>query len=89
MNAKLIAAAAALAIAHFAIATTKTSQPNTPPSTVSSSSAIRLTKPQAEAAGMIDVVENFERIDANNDGVITRNEMRAYLLATRRHAPMT
>lgn len=48
-----------------------------------------LTKSQAKAAKMDLVVENFERIDANNDGVVTRNELRAYALSMRRHVPMT
>ena len=48
-----------------------------------------ITKSEAQAANMALIVENFERIDANNDGIITRNELRAYVLATRRHVPMT
>lgn len=48
-----------------------------------------ITKSEAKAAKMALIVENFERIDANNDGIVTRNELRAYVLATRRHVPMT
>jgi hypothetical protein len=90
MNARLIAVVAALAIAHFAAATTeKFRQESSPRPPVVQATDITLTKSQAEAAGMMDVVQNFEKIDANNDGVITRSELRAYLLATRRHVPMT
>ncbi|MBF8178605.1 MAG: hypothetical protein K2Y13_02250 [Burkholderiaceae bacterium] len=48
-----------------------------------------ITKSEAQAANMALIVENFERIDANNDGIVTRNELRAYVLSTRRHVPMT
>jgi TolA-binding protein len=48
-----------------------------------------ITKSEAKAANMALIVENFERIDANNDGIVTRNELRAYVLSTRRHVPMT
>jgi Ca2+-binding EF-hand superfamily protein len=90
MNARLIAVVAALAIAHLAAATTeKSRQESSSRPAVAQTADISLTKSQAEAAGMMDVVQNFEKIDANNDGVITRGELRAYLLATRRHVPMT
>ncbi|MES2024566.1 MAG: EF-hand domain-containing protein [Pseudomonadota bacterium] len=49
----------------------------------------RITKSEAKAAKMALIVENFEKIDANNDGVVTRSELRAYVLSTRRHVPMT
>jgi Ca2+-binding EF-hand superfamily protein len=88
MNAKLIAIMAALAIAHFAAATNRT-PPSEPHSAVNAANVMSLSKSQAEAAGMIDIVRNFDRIDANKDGVVTRNELRAYALVTRRHAPMT
>nr|WP_041296686.1 hypothetical protein [Janthinobacterium sp. Marseille] len=48
-----------------------------------------ITKSEAKAANMALIVENFERIDANNDGIVTRNELRAYVLSTRRHVPLT
>lgn len=48
-----------------------------------------ITKSQAKAAKLVRVVENFERIDTNNDGVVTRQELRLYALSTRRHVPMT
>lgn len=48
-----------------------------------------VTKSEAKAARMDVVVNNFEKIDANNDGVVTRNELRAYALSIRRHVPMT
>ncbi|MFJ7567271.1 EF-hand domain-containing protein [Herminiimonas sp. NPDC097707] len=48
-----------------------------------------LTKPQAKAAKMFRVVNDFERIDANRDGRVTRDELRLYALSTRRHVPMT
>jgi len=88
MNAKLIAIMAALAIAHFAAATNRTPQSDAP-AVANAASVMSLSKSQAEAAGMTDVVKNFERIDANKDGVVTRNELRAYALVSRRHAPMT
>ena len=36
-----------------------------------------LSKAEAEAAGMKRLVENFDRLDANKDGKVTREEMRA------------
>ncbi len=48
-----------------------------------------VTKSEAKAARLDVVVDNFEKIDANNDGIVTRNELRAYALSTRRHVPMT
>lgn len=48
-----------------------------------------ITKSQAKAAKLVRVVENFERIDTNNDGVVTRQELRLYALSARRHVPMT
>jgi len=48
-----------------------------------------ITKSQAKEAKLVRVVANFERIDTNNDGVVTRQELRLYALSTRRHVPMT
>ncbi len=48
-----------------------------------------ITKSQAKAAKMTLVVENFARIDTDNDGAVTRQELRLYALSTRRHVPMT
>ena len=48
-----------------------------------------ITKSQAKTAKLVRVVENFERIDTNHDGVVTRQELRLYALSTRRHVPMT
>ncbi len=53
------------------------------------SSIESITKSQAKAAKMFRVVENFEKIDANRDGRVTRHELRLYALSTRRHVPMT
>ncbi|MBL8382998.1 MAG: EF-hand domain-containing protein [Burkholderiales bacterium] len=36
-----------------------------------------LSKAEAEAAGMKRLVENFDKLDANKDGKVTREEMRA------------
>jgi hypothetical protein len=89
MKAQLIAVVAALAIAHFATATNHTPHYDAPSQQTVNPSKDSVTKSQAKAAGMLDIVENFEKIDSNKDGRITRNEMRAYVLATRRHVPMT
>lgn len=48
-----------------------------------------ITKSQAKAANLVRVVENFERIDTNKDGLVSRQELRLYALSTRRHVPMT
>lgn len=48
-----------------------------------------ITKSQAKAAKLFLVVENFANIDTNQDGVVTRNELRLYALSTRRYVPMT
>jgi len=48
-----------------------------------------ITKSEAKAAKLARVVENFERIDTNNDGLVTRQELRVYALSTRRYVPMT
>jgi hypothetical protein len=53
------------------------------------SSRNSVTKSQAKAARMDIVVDNFEKIDADNNGVVTRNELRAYALSMRRHVPLT
>jgi len=36
-----------------------------------------LTKTEAETAGMGRVVEHFDKLDADRDGKVTRNEIRA------------
>lgn len=86
MNVKLAALMAILLGANIAAA-----QPLRHAVPEKSSTAARqsVTKSQAKAAKMAVVVENFERIDANNDGIVTRNELRAYALSMRRHVPMT
>ena len=86
MNVKLAALLAILFGAHIAVA-----QPLRHAVPEKSSTAARqsVTKSQAKAARMDIVVENFERIDANNDGIVTRRELRAYALSMRRHVPMT
>lgn len=48
-----------------------------------------ITKSQAKEAKLSLVVKNFSSIDANNDGVVTRDELRLYALSTRRYVPMT
>ncbi len=53
------------------------------------SSVESLTKSQAKAAKMFRVVNDFEKIDANRDGRVTRHELRLYALSARRHVPMT
>jgi hypothetical protein len=87
MNTNLVAIAA-LAIAQLA-GTSLCSARNTPQSSTQQDAPQALTKSQAQAAGMIEVVLNFEKIDANGDGNVTRDELRAYALANRRHVPMT
>lgn len=89
MYSRIIALTAALAIAQIAAATNQKPQTMTPSERAVQSSAVSLSKSQAKAAGLIAIVENFEKIDANADGVVTRNELRAYALATRRYVPMT
>jgi hypothetical protein len=88
MNRKLVAIAA-LAVAQLA-GISLCSARNTPQQNPTQENAPQaLTKSQAQAAGMIQVVLNFEKIDANGDGVVTRGELRAYVLANRRYVPMT
>ncbi len=94
MNAKLIAIAAVL-LSNVAFsqplagtdvrraAAENTRVRNSVPATKS------ITKSQAKEAKLARVVENFEKIDTNNDGVVTRQELRLYALSTRRHVPMT
>jgi len=55
----------------------------------SATPSVAVTKSQAFAAGMRDLAANFEKIDANRDGLVTRDELRAWVLANRRYAPMT
>ncbi|HEX2603724.1 MAG TPA: EF-hand domain-containing protein [Oxalicibacterium sp.] len=83
MNSKFVAIAA-LAIAQLAgnsLCSAHTTQRTSIPQA--------LTKSQAQAAGMVTVVLHFEKIDANGDGLVTREELRAYALANRRYVPMT
>ncbi len=94
MNAKLIAIAAVLfsnvAFSQPAAGTDvrRTATENT--AARSNAPAPKsITKSQAKAARLGRVVENFERIDTNKDGVVTRQELRLYALSTRRHVPMT
>lgn len=96
MKAKFFALMAVLAIFYgiamqpaSATASSKNQTLHVSSRTAQQARAISLTKPEARTAGMNRLVENFEKIDANNDGVVTRNELRAYALATRRHVPMT
>jgi len=81
MHANIVAAAAVLAAVHL------TAGANVRPPHADTHAV--LTRSQAAAAGMSDIVANFDRIDANKDGVITRDELRSYLLVNRRYAPMT
>ena len=48
-----------------------------------------ITKSEAKTAKLARVVKNFEKIDTNNDGSVTRQELRVYALSTRRYVPMT
>lgn len=50
---------------------------------------IALTKKDARNAGMSRIVKNFEKIDINQDGVVTRDELYVYALSSRRFVPMT
>ncbi|KIF82937.1 hypothetical protein TSA66_22305 [Noviherbaspirillum autotrophicum] len=38
-----------------------------------------LTKAEAQSGGMNHVVENFDRLDVNKDGKVTRDELRALI----------
>lgn len=92
MNAKLIGLMAILLGANIVAAqpvTTAALEHNLQSKPASYSSRDSVTKSQARAARMDIVVENFEKIDANNDGLVTRNELRAYALSMRRHVPLT
>lgn len=95
MNVKLIALAGVLIIANIAVAQSssgtglaKDVQKKTATSTNYQPDA-SVTEFEAKAARMVHVMENFKKIDANHDGVVTRDELRAYKLSTRRYAPMT
>jgi hypothetical protein len=87
MNRKRVAIAA-LAFAHLA-GTSICSARTAPYPAPQEDTPHALTKSQAQAAGMIKVVLHFEKIDANQDGLVTRDELRAYALANRRYVPMT
>lgn len=87
MNSKFVAIAA-LAIAQVA-GSSVCSARTTPHTSTPQQQPQALTKSQAQAAGMTKLVLHFEKIDANGDGLVTREELRAYALATRRYVPMT
>ena len=94
MNTKLIAIAAVLVsnVAFSQPAVKSDVRRATVENAVTDNSAIApksITKSQAKAARLVKVVENFERIDINKDGLVTRQELRLYALSTRRHVPMT
>ncbi|MGE5622042.1 MAG: hypothetical protein ACM3WS_02660 [Bacillota bacterium] len=36
-----------------------------------------LTRPEAQAAGLTRIIENFDRLDADKDGKVTREELRS------------
>jgi len=93
MNAKYLIAISALLFTNLAFA-----QSVVPASMQKNANAARLqvsnpvqsiTKAEAKHAGITLIVDNFDKIDANNDGIVTRAELRSYLLANRRHVPMT
>jgi hypothetical protein len=85
MNSKFVAIAA---LAIVQVAGSSLCSARTSPET-STPQQQALTKSQAQAAGMKKVVLHFEKIDANGDGLVTREELRAYALANRRYVPMT
>lgn len=86
MNAKFVLLTAAMVVANSVLPWANAQEKNV---SYKTSYAKSITKSQAKAAKMFQVVENFEKIDANNDGVVTRKELREYALSTRRHVPMT
>lgn len=87
MNNKF-AAIAALAVVQLAGASVCSAR-STPHISTRQDAPLALTKSQAQAAGMTNVVLHFEQIDLNGDGLVTRDELRSYALANRRHVPMT
>lgn len=93
MNAKYLITAAALLCANIAIAQSimpaHLDRPAQMRAMPVSNPVETITKEQARAAKMTLVVDNFDRIDTNGDGVVSRKELRDYLLANRRHVPMT
>ncbi|HWU99040.1 MAG TPA: hypothetical protein VN114_11045 [Oxalicibacterium sp.] len=96
MNAKLIGLLAILLGANIVAAQSLTTaalehgaQSKSTMYSMTTASRDSVTKSQAKAARMDIVVDNFEKIDANNDGIVTRNELRAYALSMRRHVPLT
>jgi hypothetical protein len=91
-NAKLIALMSILLGANIVVAqplTISALERNVQNKSAIYASRDSVTKSQAKAARMEIVVDNFEKIDANNDGMVTRNELRAYALSMRRHVPLT
>lgn len=93
MNAKYLLTISALLFTNLAIAqsvVTASMQKNEGATALHVSNPVQsITKAEAKHAGIALIVENFDKIDANRDGVVTRAELRSYLLANRRHVPMT
>lgn len=50
---------------------------------------LAMSKAEAADAMMFRIVDNFEEIDRNHDGLVTRNELHAYAINARRNVPMT
>lgn len=91
MNAKHLLTASALLCANLTLAQPVSDFPLQTSALLQQVSyqASSITKAEARQARIRLIVDNFERIDANHDGIVTRPEMRAFLLVNRRHAPMT
>lgn len=93
MNAKYLLTVTALLFANIAVAQsvmTAHMTRNDQPQAVQISNPVQsITRDEAKSAGIALIVENFDKIDTNHDGIVTRAELRSYLLANRRHVPMT
>ncbi|WP_293777960.1 hypothetical protein [uncultured Oxalicibacterium sp.] len=93
MNAKTLLTITTLLFANLAVAqsvVTAHMTKNDYPQAVQVSNPVQsITRDEAKNAGIAVIVDNFDKIDANHDGVVTRAELRSYLLANRRHVPMT
>lgn len=93
MNAKTVLTITALFFANIAVAqsvVTAHMTKNDHPQAVQISNPVQsITRDEAKTAGIALIVDNFDKIDTNHDGVVTRAELRSYLLANRRHVPMT
>ncbi|WP_188381334.1 EF-hand domain-containing protein [Oxalicibacterium faecigallinarum] len=93
MNAKHLITISALFFSHLALAQSvvpASIQKNASMPNLQVSNPVQsITKAEAKHAGITLIVENFDKIDANRDGIVTRAELRSYLLANRRHVPMT